>query len=155
MKNNLALIEEEKEDLAEKDYVLMEVANQRFAMPVEQIEDVLRGRGITTIPLAPAEVAGVLNLRGKIVTAIDMKVRLGFPAYQDYSKCMSAVSNVNGQHYCLMVDNVSEVIRISDKSISSCPTNIDSSLLEVATGVYRMPDRLLFILDVKKILTQH
>lgn len=151
MSNDLATIEH-SEDVAEKEYVLMEIASQKFAMPVEQIEDVLRGRGLTQIPLAPPQVAGVLNLRGKIVTAVDMKIRLGFEPYEDYSKCMSAVSNIGGQYYCLLVDNVSEVMKIPDDGIKPCPSNIDSRLLDVATGVYRMPDRLLFILDVNKVL---
>ena len=90
------------------DFVTMTIANQLFGIPVLQVQDVLGHQRITRIPLAPPEVAGSLNLRGRIVTAIDVRLRLGLPGRQKDKPEMSIVVDLRGELYSLIVDAVGE-----------------------------------------------
>jgi purine-binding chemotaxis protein CheW len=138
----------------DREYVIMMVAGQQVGMPVEQVQDVLRARAITPIPLAPPEVAGLLNLRGRIVTVIDMRVRLGLPPYHDSSLCMSVVSIHQGQLYCFLVDNVSDVLHVDMNKCEKCPPNLGGRWLEVASHVYRYEQELLVLMDMERIVKQ-
>ena len=93
-----------------QDYVTIHIADQLFGIPVLQVHDVLRGLKLTRIPLAPPEVAGALNLRGRIVTAINVRKRLGLPDLAIDSEGMSIVVEHHGEPYSLMIDNVGEEI---------------------------------------------
>src|SRR5437773_6806042 len=93
-----------------RDFVTMTIAEQLFGIPVLQVQDVLGPQRITRIPLAPPEVAGSLNLRGRIVTAIDLRTRLGLPQLTDGKPRMSIVVDHGGELYSLMVDQVGEVL---------------------------------------------
>src|SRR5271168_2781875 len=95
------------------DFVSVTILDQMFGIPVLQVQDVLGPQRITRIPLAPAEVAGSLNLRGRIVTAIDLRTRLGLPKRAAGEKSMSVVVDQDGEAYSLLVDNVGEVLSLS------------------------------------------
>src|SRR5687767_15211536 len=96
-----------------RDYVTMSIGSQMFGIPVLQVQDVLGHQRITRIPLAPPEVAGSLNLRGRIVTAIDVRLRLGLSARSKDKPGMSIVVDLRGELYSLMVDGVGEVLSLS------------------------------------------
>jgi purine-binding chemotaxis protein CheW len=98
---------------ANEDFVTMMISDQLFGIPVLQVQDVLGNQRITRIPLAPPEVAGSLNLRGRIVTAIDVRLRLGLPARPKDKPGMSIVVDLRGELYSLMVDGVGEVLSLS------------------------------------------
>lgn len=136
----------------EREYVVMMVAGQKLGIPVEQVEDVLRAREMTPVPLSPPEVVGVLNLRGRIVTAIDMRCRLGLPPHENIALCMNVVCHAGGQLYSFLVDHVSEVLSVPVADCERCPPNLGEGWLDVATGVYRLEESLLILLDVEKIL---
>lgn len=98
--------------MSAREFVTMIIEGQIFGIPVLQVQDVLGQQKITRVPLAPREVAGSLNLRGRIVTAIDVRTRLGLGAREEKQKSMSVVVDHNGEFYSLIVDQVGEVMSL-------------------------------------------
>jgi purine-binding chemotaxis protein CheW len=130
----------------------MTIAGQLFGIPVLQVQDVLGPQRITRIPLAPPEVAGSLNLRGRIVTAIDVRLRLGLEPRPHDGKNMSIVVDHGGELYSLMVDSVGEVVSVSDAAFERNPATLDPVWRDVSTGIYRMNEQLLIVLDIARLL---
>lgn len=135
-----------------REFVTMYVDKQLFGIPVLQVQDVLGPQRISCVPLAPVEVAGSLNLRGRIVTAIDVRIRLGVPPREVGEKSMSVVAEHGGEFYSLIVDQVGEVMALSSNDYEKTPATLDARWREVSDGVYRLQDRLLIVLDVNKLL---
>jgi purine-binding chemotaxis protein CheW len=134
------------------DYVTMFIEGQLFGIQVLTVQDVLGPQKITRIPLAPREVAGSLNLRGRIVTAIDVRLRLGLPKSVDESKGMSVVVDMAGELYSLMVDQVGEVLSLPSVKFERNPPTLDPMWREFSAGIYRLDEKLLVVLDVAKLL---
>ena len=104
------------------------------------------------MPLAPAEVAGALNLRGRIVTAIDVRTRLGISTQPETKSGMSIVVDINGELYSLIVDKVGEVMSLPNSDYERNPATLDVRWQEVSNGIYRLKDSLLVVLDVERLL---
>jgi purine-binding chemotaxis protein CheW len=138
------------------DFVSVVIGDQLFGIPVLQVRDVLASQRITRVPLAPPEVAGSLNLRGRIVTAIDIRARLALPersAEQSAGKPrMSVVVDYGGELYSLMVDSVGEVLRLAESNFERNPATLDVRWREVSAGIYRLDGSLLVVLDVTRLL---
>lgn len=135
-----------------EDFVTMTIADQVFGIPVLQVQDVLGPQRITRIPLSPPEVAGSLNLRGRIVTAIDVRLRLGLPPRDKDKPGMSIVVDHKGELYSLMVDSVGEVLSLTSDDFERQPATMDLRWREVSTGIYRLRENLLVVLDVSRLL---
>lgn len=135
-----------------QDYVTMTIAGQLFGIPVLQVQDVLGPQRITRIPLAPPEVAGSLNLRGRIVTAIDVRLRLGLPRRPSGDAGMSIVVDHEGELYSLMVDSVGEVLTLSSGEFERNPATLDARWREVSLGIYRLDNSLMVVMDVARLL---
>jgi len=135
-----------------QDFVTMTIAEQLFGIPVLQVQDVLGHQRITRIPLAPPEVAGSLNLRGRIVTAIDVRLRLGLPGRPKNKPEMSIVVDLRGELYSLIVDSVGEVLSLSNEDFERNPATLDLRWREVSTGIYRLNNQLMVVLDVSRLL---
>ena len=135
-----------------QDYVTMFIDGQMFGIQVLTVQDVLGPQKITRIPLAPREVAGSLNLRGRIVTAVDVRLRLGLKEAADENKGMSVVVDQNGELYSLMVDQVGEVLSLPSVKFERNPPTLDPMWREFSAGIYRLEDKLLVVLDVPKLL---
>jgi len=135
------------------DYVTMTVADQLFGIPVLKVQDVLGPQNITRIPLAPREVAGSLNLRGRIVTAIDIRQSLDLAARDDGGRSMSIVVENRGEMYSLIVDKVGEVMSLDKDTFERSPTTLDPKWREISGGIHRLDDRLLIVLDIQRLLS--
>ncbi|MAL77609.1 MAG: chemotaxis protein CheW [Sneathiella sp.] len=135
-----------------QDYVTILIADQLFGIPVLKVHDVLRGLKLTKIPLAPPEVAGALNLRGRIVTAINVRKRLGLPELEVVKEGMSIVVEHHGEPYSLMIDNVGEVLSLDQNGLQPTPVTLDSCWKEISGGVYRLEDKLLVVLQIERLL---
>ena len=137
----------------QEDFVTFVVADQLFGIPIIQVQDILSPETIASIPLAPPEVKGSINLRGRIVTVIDVRVRLGMEKRDDDSDKGMAVT-VEHQHelYTLLVDRVGDVIGISKDSFERNPGTLGASWREFANGVYRLEKGLMVVLDVEHLL---
>jgi purine-binding chemotaxis protein CheW len=139
-------------ETASQQFVTAIVGGQLCGIAVLKVQDVIRVQRITRIPLAPSEIAGSLNLRGRIVTAIDMRVRLGLPKSTGRSRDMSIVVEHHGELYSLMVDSVGEVLNLSPAAFERTPATIDPLWRSVSEGVYRLEKGLLVVLDVEALL---
>ncbi len=136
-----------------QDFVTMFIEGQMFGIPVLMVQDVLGPQKITRIPLAPPEVAGSLNLRGRIVTAIDVRLRLRLPRRMEVKNGgMSVVVDMKGELYSLRVDSVGEVLSLSAARFERNPPTLDPLWREYSDGIYRLEGKLLVILDVPRLL---
>ncbi len=144
-------INEENND-EQLEYVTMTIGGQWFGIPVLSVQDVLGPQQIAMIPLAPAEVAGSLNLRGRIVTAIDPRVRLGLPDREEGATVMSVVVEHVGELYSLLIDQVGEVLKLPTSRFEQNPASLDQRWRDLSSGIYRLDDRLLIVIDIDRLL---
>lgn len=135
-----------------QDYVSMMIGGQLFGVPVLKVQDVLGTQRITRIPLAPPEVAGSLNLRGRIVTAIDVRLRLGLPSRAESETAMSVVVDHGGELYSLLVDSVGEVLSLRVRDFERNPPTLDPRWREFSEGIHRLEQSLVVVLDVARLL---
>ena len=135
-----------------REFVSITVDGQLFGIPVLQVQDVLGPQRITRIPLAPPEVAGSLNLRGRIVTAIDLRTRLRMPPLPEGQQGMSIVVDHGGELYSVIVDSVGEVLSLDAEASERNPATLDPVWREISGGIYRLEKTLLIVLDVARVL---
>lgn len=133
-------------------FVTMEVHGQMLGIEVKHVRDVLREQSITQIPLAPPEVAGSLNLRGRIVTVIDLRQRLGLPPRESGSKSSFVVVELKNELYSLMVDSVGDVLTSRLSMLEKTPGNLSANWREIATGIYKMDGQLIVLMDIQTLL---
>ena len=134
------------------EYVTATIGGQLFGLPIARVQDVFAPERLTRVPLAPVEIAGILNLRGRIVTAIDMRRRLGLPAREAGQPSMAIGIEFEGESLGLLIDGVGEVLKLADSERERNPVNLDRRLASVSAGVYRLDGQLLVILDVDRVL---
>lgn len=133
-------------------FLTLAVAGQACGVPVLVVRDVLGPQAITRIPLAPPEVAGSLNLRGRIVTAVDLRRRLGLPMREAEVQPMSIVVEMAGELYSMLADSVGEVVPLRQEESASNPPTLDAVWRDVSKGVHRRDGQLLIVLDVERVL---
>ncbi len=137
---------------AQQEFVTMKVGNQLFGISVMAVQDVLRKQRIAKVPLAPKVIAGSLNLRGRIVTAIDMRVRLGMADNDDPESAMNVVVEYKNELYSLIVDRVGEVLSLPLDKFEKVPANLAEGWRTLSAGVFKLDKELLVILDVENII---
>jgi purine-binding chemotaxis protein CheW len=134
------------------DYVTFTTADQLFGLPIERVQDVFKPSRITRVPLAGSEIAGVLNLRGRIVTAIELRSRLGLGARDKNQVAMAIGIESKGESFGLLVDVIGEVLKLPDSEREPNPINLERNLGRIAAGVYRLEGQLLVVLDIDRVL---
>jgi purine-binding chemotaxis protein CheW len=138
-----------------KQFVALTLAGQLFGIPVMNVHDVLQDPQVNTIPLAPPEVAGSLNLRGKIVTAIDLRCRLGINQRENGERnTMCIVIDYRGDMYSLVVDSVRDVLTLADKDFEKLPSTVSPQWRDVSQGIYKLENELLLVLDIAKLFAE-
>ncbi|MEB3701750.1 Chemotaxis protein CheW [Candidatus Bealeia paramacronuclearis] len=128
------------------------VHDQVLGIPVLQIRDVFLAQKITPVPLASQETRGLINLRGRIVTALSMREKLNFPKVEAGQKQMIIAIEHAGEVYGLLVDKVGEVITLAQDLYEKKPQVLDGKLREIAKGVFKLEGKLLILLDVDRII---
>jgi len=134
------------------EYVTVMIGGQLFGLPISRVQDVFMPDRITRVPLSAPEIAGVLNLRGRIVTAIDMRRRLGLGPRTDDKPSMAVGIELKGESYGLLIDTVGEVMKLGEETREPNPVNLDGRLARVSGGVHRLDGQLMVILDVDQVL---
>lgn len=140
--------------VGQEEFVTMLIADQWFGIPVLGVQEVSGPQVIARVPLAPPEVAGNLNLRGRIATAIDLRIRLGMPPRGEDQSEMSVVVDYHGELYSLVIDSVGEVLSLPATDFERNPPTLEPHLREVSQGIYRLDDKLMVVLDVERLLDQ-
>lgn len=136
----------------QQEFVTMEVGGQLFGVSVMAVQDVLRNQTIAAVPLSQEVVAGSLNLRGRIVTAIDMRVRLGMEPFESYHGAMHVVVPYKEEFFSLVVDKVGEVMTLPMKDFEKAPANMEAHWRELTSGVFKLNDQILIIVNVSSII---
>jgi purine-binding chemotaxis protein CheW len=135
--------------------VSIRIGDQTFGVPVMKAQDVIAQVAINVIPLSPVEVAGSLNLRGRIVTAIDMRRRMNMPPRGPDDPYMCVIAERAGELYALLVDDVGDVLWLSSDACEPTPVTISPTWRTLCSALYRLEKELLLVLDVDKVLALH
>ena len=134
------------------EYVTFRVADQWLGIPVVTVQEVLTAERIARVPLAPAEVAGFLNLRGQIVSAIDLRVRMGLPGRPKNQRFMNVVVRDRDELFSFLVDEVGDVQTVGAEGLERPPATLDPRWRQVCDGVVRRKDDLLVSVNAVKLL---
>ena len=140
-----------QQPIAGAEYVTVIIGSQLFGLPIGRVQDVFVLSQMTRVPLAPDDIAGVINLRGRIVTAIDLRQRLGVSGGSGRAQ-MAVGIECDGESYGLVIDAVGEVLKPGIETAEPVPVNLDERLKRVASGVHRLDNELLVVLDVDRVL---
>lgn len=137
------------------DYVTLYIGDQLFGIPIVRVHDVFQLNQVTRVPLAPPEITGVLNLRGKIVTAIDLRVQLGLPIQDSGKRPMAVGIEHENETFGFLIDKIGEVLKVEGDTLEGNPVNLDPRWAKVSSGVHRLDGQLMVILDIDRVLAAH
>ena len=135
-----------------REFVTFQVDGQWLGVPVATVQEVLLAQRMAVVPLAPAEVAGFLNLRGQIVTALDLRTRLDMPGEPRLTDAMNVVVRHDNELFSLLVDDVGDVLAIDADQLEPVPLTLDAGWRAVSSGIVRRDTNLLAVLDVGALL---
>lgn len=121
-----------------------------FGVEVHQVQEVLRAQEMTIIPLAPPVLRGLINLRGQIVAAIDMRQRLGLEPRPAGAEWMNMIVRSGEGATSLLVDEIGDVINVAHDSFDPVPETVPPHLRQLLTGVHKLDNRLLLVLDTER-----
>lgn len=134
-------------------YVSFRLADQWLGLPVVLAQEVLATQRISPVPLSPPEVAGFLNLRGQIVTAVDLRVRLGLPPRAPGGpEAMNIVVRDGEELFSFLVDEVGDVVEVADSRVEDVPATLDDRWKACCEGVIRMERGLLLVMNTGELL---
>lgn len=131
-------------------YVTFTLGEHHYGIAVERVLEVLPARSAARVPLAPDDVAGLVNLRGQVVLALDLRSRLGLPARAE-GRQMMVVVKLDDESAALLVDQIGDVADVGEDQFETPPQTLAPELREVIRGAYKLADRLLLVLDVDAV----
>lgn len=126
------------------------IGRQYFAVPVQHVQEVIRYQEMTCVPLVPAVIRGLINLRGQIVVAFDLRRRLGYPDRPEDQKPMNVVVRADGETVSFLVDEIGDVIEVTEDCAEQPPETLRTEMKELLHSVYKLQDRLLLVLDTER-----
>jgi purine-binding chemotaxis protein CheW len=133
--------------------VVFEVADESFGIDINAVQEIIRLQQITEVPRAPMHVKGVINLRGKVIPVVDLREKLGFMQGEETKSSRIVVVDIAGTTVGMIVDAVSEVLRISSEQIEE-PSSIIESYEQYLRGIGKVENRLVLLLDLEKVLPE-
>jgi purine-binding chemotaxis protein CheW len=138
----------------EKQLVVFELTDEFYGVDIAAVESIIKMQAVTKLPHAPDFVEGVTNLRGKVLPVIDLNKRFGLPRQSPGKDGRIIVVSIEGIQVGMIVDSVSEVLTLSEQVVEPTPTiatSVDSTFI---TGIAKLEDRLVILLDLKKVLSR-
>ncbi len=124
-----------------------------FGVPIADVQEVLRYQVITYVPRAPKSVSGLINLRGRITTAVDLRARLSLPAREEGIDPMNVVvRSRDGEVVSLLVDRIDDIIRVSEEKFEAAPDTLSTRVKQLVGGAYKLENRLLLTLDTERCI---
>ncbi len=142
------------EDNALLQLVTFHIGEEEFGVEILKVQEIIRTMAITRVPKAPDFVEGVINLRGKVIPIIDLRKRFGMMAQEHDKHTRIIVIEINGVIVGFVVDSVSEVLRIPANTVEPPPAIISGIESEYISGVGKLADRLLILLDLDRLLSK-
>jgi purine-binding chemotaxis protein CheW len=131
------------------------VGKYLFGVDVSLVQEVVRLQQMTPVPLAAREIAGLINLRGEVLTAIDLRARLGLPPAESGTsgrEPVNVVVRVDDEPVSLLVDEIGAVLEVSQVPFEQTPSTVDERVRDLLLGAYTLPDRLLLALNARRVL---
>ena len=128
------------------------VGRYLFGVDVTLVQEIMRVRSITPVPLSAPEIAGLINLRGEVLTAVDLRIRFGLDSAESSTNPVNIVVRVDDEPISLLVDAIDGVVEVSNLPFESTPSTVDEKARDLILGAYTLPDRLLLALDARKVL---
>lgn len=136
--------------MATKQFSTFELANQSYGVPVESVQEVIKFQSMTPVPLAPPAVVGLINLRGQVTTAIDLRLRLELPPRDAAHVPMIVVVRTDDGLVSLLVDRIGDVVDTDEQTFEPAPETLTGAARELILGAFKQGDRLLLALDVDR-----
>lgn len=127
------------------------IGREHFAIPVLEVQEVIKSEQVTRLPLAPAHIKGLINLRGQIVTLVSLRTLFGLEE-KDNDECMHIIVRSGDSLFSLMVDEISDVLDLSKKSFEDTPSTLKDDIKKYIGGVYKLEEDLIVQLDLDKLL---
>src|SRR6516164_1516578 len=134
----------------EQQYCTFYVAGHYFGLDVRRVQEVIRFQEMTRVPLAPPVVRGLINLRGQIVTAIDLRRRMDLPDRHAEELPVNVVVQTDDGAVSLLVDEIGDVLEVPEKLFERPPETLKAMARQLIRGAYKLKDRLLLILDAER-----
>ncbi|MEZ6123593.1 MAG: chemotaxis protein CheW [Planctomycetaceae bacterium] len=135
-------------------YCTFYVNNLFLGISVQQVQEVIRYQEMTRVPRAPASIRGLINLRGQIVTAIDLRCWLGMPERDSQELPMNVIVRDGSNAVSLLVDRIGDVIEVDESLFEPPPSTVEAGLRGLIEGAYKLPDGLLLLLDTERALDE-
>jgi purine-binding chemotaxis protein CheW len=127
--------------------------NQFFGVPVSEVQEVIRYQEMTRVPLVPAVIRGLINLRGQIVMAIDLRRRLGMEERAQSELPMNVVVRTDDGAVSLLVDEIGDVLEANEESFERPPETLQGQARQLVRGVYKLQERLMLVLDTARAVS--
>jgi len=128
------------------------VGKYLFGVDVSLVQEVVRLQSITPVPLASPEIAGLINLRGEVLTAIDLRARMGMAKSESSRDPVNVVIRVDNEPVSLLVDEIGGVLEVAQVPFEQTPSTVDERVKDLLLGAYTLPDRLLLALNAPRVL---
>lgn len=135
-------------------YCTFHVDNLYLGIEVQQVQEVIRYQAMTKIPLAPKAIQGLINLRGQIVTAIDLRHCLGLPPRQPGQQPMNVVVRDGENAISLLVDSIGDVVEVEESAFEPPPATARAKVRELIRGAYKQTGHLLLVLDTERAISE-
>jgi purine-binding chemotaxis protein CheW len=138
--------------MASRQYATFEVAGQLFGVDVAAVREVLSFSEYTAVPLAPPAVGGLFNLRGQVIAAVDLRVRLGLPRQALDGPVMNVILRGDDEPVSLLVDRIGEVVDLDEAAFEPPPDTLTGPARRLIVGTFKLGDRLMLVLDVESAI---
>jgi purine-binding chemotaxis protein CheW len=127
--------------------------DQFFGVPVEQVQEVIQYQEMTRVPLVPEVIRGLINLRGQIVTAVDLRRRFGMEDRPDSQLPMNVVVRTDDGAVSFLVDEIGDVLEADEENFERSPETLQGQARELVCGVYKLQERLMLVLDTERAVS--
>jgi purine-binding chemotaxis protein CheW len=138
---------------AERQLVVFDLTGEVYGVEIESVREIIRMQEVTYVPDAPDFVEGVINLRGRVVTVVDLRKRFGLTVTDATAESRVVVVDIGGEDIGVIVDAVTEVLRIAEDSVEATTSLVTTEESYYLQGIAKVSDRLLILLDIEKALS--